>query len=61
MSNKWHKEKIFLTHTSLNVGYLTIYVCVCVYVGQSPYHDNDQGVCWFPLVSRVERQELSLG
>lgn len=33
-----------LTHTYLNVCYLNIYVCVCVYVGQSPYHDNDQGV-----------------
>lgn len=32
-----------------------------VYVGQSPYHDNDQGVCGFPLiVSRVERHKLSL-
>lgn len=34
---------------------LSAHLCVCV--GQSPYRDNDQGVCGFPLiVSRVERQ-----
>lgn len=35
-----------LIHTSSEVCYL--HISVCVFVGQSPYHDNDQGVCGCP-------------